>query len=206
MNQTHQGRAAVLLSGRGTNFEALFKDSLERDSGYRIVLVLSDCPDAPGLLRAGEYGIEAIHVDPTHFASRRDFNRKLLMELNEHSIDLVCLAGYMRILGREVVRAYPHRILNIHPSLLPAFSGLDAQLQALEYGVRYSGCTVHFVDEGLDSGPVVLQQCVEVLRGDSVDSLSQRILTEEHRLFPRAVRLFFAGRLVVEGRQVRILS
>ncbi len=170
------------------------------------MLVLSDCQAAPGLRRAREYGIEAIHVDPVLFASRRDFNRRLLMELQGNAIDLVCLAGYMRILGREVVRAYPHRILNIHPSLLPAFPGLDAQRQALEYGVRTSGCTVHFVDEGMDSGPVVLQKCVKVLPEDSVDSLSQRILAEEHRLFPRAVRLFFAGRLAVEGRQVRILS
>jgi len=198
------GRIAVLLSGRGSNFDALYRDSLEPDSGYRISLVVSDRADAPGLLRARRYGLDTVFIDPKEFASRRAFSERLLSALSSRAVNLVCLAGFMRILGRRVVDAYPGRILNIHPALLPAFPGLNAQRQALDYGVKYSGCTVHFVDRGMDTGPVVLQECVAVREDDDEDSLSRRILEQEHRLFPRAVRMFFAGALQIQGRRVRI--
>ncbi len=204
MDEKKAGRVAVLLSGRGSNFQALYRDSLAIDSNYRIVLVVSDNADAPGLSFAREYGLQTLLLEPGAFPDRRSFNQRLLGELAAVNTELICLAGFMRILGRRVVGAYAGRILNIHPALLPAFPGLHAQRQALDYGVKYSGCTVHFVDRGMDSGPIVLQQCVEVFDNDDEDSLSRRILEQEHRLFPRAVRLFFAGSLALDGRRVRI--
>lgn len=203
MQRNETGRTAILLSGRGSNFEALYRDSLQPGSGYRIVLVVSDNADALGLRRAREYGLENLFLDPALHSGRGSFSRRLVRELDSREVDLVCLAGFMRILGRRVVEAYAGRILNIHPSLLPAFPGLDAQRQALDYGVKYSGCTVHFVDRGMDTGPIALQQCVEVRDDDSEESLSRRILEQEHRLFPQAVRLYFAGAFAVEGRRVR---
>lgn len=204
MHKKKAGRVAVLLSGRGSNFNALYRDSLASDSGYRVVLVVSDNKAAPGLLRAREIGLETVFLDPELLSDRPAFSRQLVKELQFRNVDLICLAGFMRILGRQVVDAYAGRILNIHPALLPAFPGLNAQRQALEYGVKCSGCTVHFVDRGMDTGPIVLQQCIEVRDHDNEDSLSRRILEAEHRLFPRAVRLFFAGNLYLEGRRVRI--
>jgi len=203
MQRNETGRTAILLSGRGSNFEALYRDSLQPHSGYRIVLVVSDNADALGLRRAREYGLENVFLDPELYSDRGSFSRRLVRELDSRKVDLVCLAGFMRILGRRMVEAYAGRILNIHPSLLPAFPGLDAQRQALDYGVKYSGCTVHFVDRGMDTGPIALQQCVEVRDDDSEESLSRRILEQEHRLFPQAVRLYFAGAFAVEGRRVR---
>ncbi|MBN1197421.1 MAG: phosphoribosylglycinamide formyltransferase [Candidatus Aminicenantes bacterium] len=204
MHKKKAGRVAVLLSGRGSNFNALYHDSLASDSGYRVVLVVSDNKAAPGLLRAREIGLDTVFLDPELLSGCPAFSRQLVKELQFRNVDLICLAGFMRILGRQVVDTYAGRILNIHPALLPAFPGLNAQRQALEYGVKCSGCTVHFVDRGMDTGPIVLQQCVEVLDHDNEDSLSRRILEAEHRLFPRAVRLFFAGNLCLEGRRVRI--
>jgi phosphoribosylglycinamide formyltransferase-1 len=166
--------------------------------------LVSDNADAPGLSFAREYGLQTLLLEPGAFPDRRSFNQRLLGELAAVNTELICLAGFMRILGRRVVDTYADRILNIHPALLPAFPGLHAQRQALDYGVKYSGCTVHFVDRGMDSGPIVLQQCVEVFDNDDEDSLSRRILEQEHRLFPRAVRLFFAGSLALDGRRVRI--
>jgi len=203
MQRNETGRTAILLSGRGSNFEALYRDSLQPHSGYRIVLVVSDNADALGLRRAREYGLENVFLDPELYSDRGSFSRRLVRELDSRKVDLVCLAGFMRILGRRMVEAYAGRILNIHPSLLPAFPGLDAQRQALDYGVKYSGCTVHFVDRGMDTGPIALQKCVEVRDDDSEESLSRRILEQEHRLFPQAVRLYFAGAFAVEGRRVR---
>ncbi|HDP94894.1 MAG TPA: phosphoribosylglycinamide formyltransferase [Candidatus Aminicenantes bacterium] len=204
MHEKKVGRVAVLLSGRGSNFNALYRDSLASDSGYRVVLVVSDNRDAPGLRRAREHGLETVFLDPELFCGRPAFSLQLVKELEARKVDLVCLAGFMRILGRRVVDAYGGRILNIHPALLPAFPGLNAQRRALEYGVKCSGCTVHFVDRGMDTGPIVLQECVEVCDSDNEDSLSRRILEMEHQLFPRAVRLFFAGVLHLQGRRVRI--
>lgn len=204
MHKKEPGRVAVLLSGRGSNFNALYRDSVASDSGYRVVLVVSDKADAPGLRSAREYGLETVFLDPALFPNRPAFSLQLVKELEARKVDLICLAGFMRILGRRVVEAYAGRILNIHPALLPAFPGLNAQRQALEYGVKCSGCTVHFVDRGMDTGPIVLQQCVEVHDDDDEDSLSRRILEMEHLLFPRAVRLFFAGALHFEGRRVRV--
>lgn len=203
MQRDNIGRIAVLLSGRGSNFDALYRDSLQAASGYRIVLVVADKADALGLRRAREYGLANVFLDPAGFSGRGAFSRRLVEELDAREVDLVCLAGFMRILGRRVVEVYAGRILNIHPSLLPAFPGLDAQRQALEYGVKFSGCTVHFVDRGMDTGPIALQQCVEVRDDDTENSLSMRILEQEHRLYPQAVRLYFAGAFAMEGRRVR---
>ncbi len=170
----------------------------------QVVVVLSDKQGAVALERARAAGIPAEFVDPASFPSREAFDRRLAERLKAYGVDLVVLAGFMRILSPAFVRAFPGRIMNIHPSLLPAFPGLHAQRQALEYGVKVSGCTVHFVDEGLDSGPIIMQAAVPVREGDTEESLAARILEQEHRLYPDAIRLFAEGRLQVEGRQVRI--
>ncbi|HUQ93982.1 MAG TPA: phosphoribosylglycinamide formyltransferase [Bryobacteraceae bacterium] len=194
-------RVGILLSGRGSNFQAI-ADSitggiLEAD----IAVVISNRPDAPGLAIARERGIPAICL-PSQGLDRESYDRQLLEELRRHGVELVCLAGYMRLLSAAFVRAYPLRILNIHPSLLPAFPGLDAQYQALAHGVRFSGCTVHFVDENLDAGPIVQQAVVPVLGDDTVESLAGRILREEHRIYPAAIGVVLSGRYRVEGRRV----
>jgi phosphoribosylglycinamide formyltransferase-1 len=171
-----------------------------------VVVVVSDVASAPALERARSFGVEGVFVDPNRFAGRREFDRAVLRALEERRVDLVLLAGFMRILGPEFVRAFRGRMMNIHPSLLPAFPGLEAQRQALEYGVKYSGCTVHFVDEGVDTGPIILQAVVPVSEDDTAETLAERILAEEHRIYPEAVRLYAEGRLAVEGRRVRVLA
>jgi formyltetrahydrofolate-dependent phosphoribosylglycinamide formyltransferase len=181
-------RIAVLLSGRGSNFEAIADAvSSGRIPEAEIVAVLSDVPEAPGLERARRRGLPAFAVDRGKFASRREYEAELLCILEEAKPDLICLAGYMRILSPEFVARFRGRILNIHPALLPKFRGLHAQRQALEAGETVSGCTVHFVDEGTDTGAVILQRKVPVLPGDTEESLSERILVEEHRAYPEAV-------------------
>jgi phosphoribosylglycinamide formyltransferase-1 len=169
------------------------------------VLVLADVPEATGLDRARELGVPTEVVDRRAVRPRAEHERRVVERLRAHGTDLVCLAGYMRLLSPEFVGAFEGRILNIHPSLLPAFPGLDAQRQALEHGVRVTGCTVHFVDEECDHGPIVLQAAVPVLDGDTEDTLAARILEQEHRIFPEAVRLWAGRRLVIEGRRTRIL-
>lgn len=195
-------RIGVLLSGRGSNFEALAESIASgRIPNAEIAIVLSNREGAPGLDRAKSRGI-ATHVIPSKGLEREAYDRQVVAVLNEHKVDLVCLAGYMRLLSPYFVAAFPNRILNIHPSLLPSFPGLESQRQALEYGVKFAGCTVHFVDENLDAGPIVLQAVLPVNDDDTEDSLSARILQEEHRIYSEAVRIVLEGRFKIEGRRV----
>lgn len=199
-------RIGVLLSGRGSNFEAL-ADSMAsgRIPNAEISIVISHRENAPGIERARSRGIDA-SVIPSKGLDREVYDRQVVSVLQEKNVDLVCLAGYMRLLSHSFVHAFPERILNIHPSLLPAFPGLEAQRQALEHGVKLAGCTVHFVDENLDDGPIILQAAVPVHDGDTVDSLSARILAEEHRIYSEAVRIILEGRYRIEGRRVVLLG
>lgn len=192
---------AILLSGRGSNFVAL-SDAIEAGQvPARIVLVLSDKPEAAGLEEARRRGYRAVAL-PVMGRSREDYDRAVLAVLAEAGAEVVCLAGFMRILSPLLVRAFPQRILNIHPSLLPSFTGLHAQRQAFEWGVKVSGCTVHFVDEELDHGPIILQKAVPVRDDDTEDTLAARILSEEHRLYPEALRLVCRADVRVVGRRV----
>ena len=192
----------VLLSGRGSNFVALAESvAAGRLPGARIALVVSNRDNAPGLARASERGIPTL-VIPSKGIEREAYDRQVVAALREAGVELVCLAGFMRLLSPYFVAAFPRRILNIHPSLLPAFPGLEAQRQALEYGVKFSGCTVHFVDEHLDAGPIVQQAIVPVHAGDTPEALAERVLAEEHRIYTEAVRLVLSGEFRVEGRRV----
>ncbi|MGC2672912.1 MAG: phosphoribosylglycinamide formyltransferase [Candidatus Acidiferrum sp.] len=195
-------RIGVLLSGRGSNFEAL-ADSIAsgRVPNAEIAMVISNRGGAPGIERAKSRGT-ATRVIPSKGLERETYDRQVVAVLNEQKVDLVCLAGYMRLLSPYFVTAFPNRILNIHPSLLPSFPGLESQRQALEYGVKFAGCTVHFVDENLDAGPIVLQAVVPVKDDDTEETLSLRILQEEHRIYSEAVRIVLEGRYKIEGRRV----
>ena len=194
-------RLAILLSGRGSNFEAIADSIRQGRLPARIEVVASNLASAAGLEKARRRGLKTL-VIPSRGVPREDYDRSLVYELKRHGVDLVCLAGFMRILSPVFVRSFPNRILNIHPSLLPAFPGLHPQRQALEYGVRYSGCTVHLVDEGVDSGPILLQAAVPVLESDDEESLAARILAEEHRLYPQAIGMLIRGEVRLEGRRV----
>lgn len=195
-------RIGVLLSGRGSNFEALAESVVAgRIPNAEIALVLSNREDAPGIAMARKRGIPA-RVIPSKGLQREEYDRLVVAALQEKQVDLVCLAGYMRLLSPHFVAAFRNRILNIHPSLLPSFPGMEAQRQALEHGVKFTGCTVHFVDENLDAGPVVLQAAVPVLDADTPETLSARILAEEHRIYSEAVRIVLEGRYRMEGRRV----
>jgi len=196
-------RLGILISGRGSNFEAIANAIARGKLEAEIAIVISNRVNAAGLEIARQRGIP-MRVIASAGVERETYDRLLIDELRTHEVDLVCLAGFMRLLSASVIRAFPNRVLNIHPSLLPAFSGLDAQRQALEYGVRITGCTVHFVDEFLDSGPIILQAAVPVLDGDTVESLSARILAQEHLIYPQAIGHVVEGRVTVEGRRVRI--
>ncbi len=193
---------AVLLSGRGSNFEAL-ADSVTagRIPNAEIALVLSNREGAPGIEKARARGL-ATRVIPSKGLQREEYDRQVVAALEEKQTALVCLAGYMRLLSPVFVAAFRNRILNIHPSLLPAFPGLEAQRQALEHGAKFTGCTVHFVDETLDAGPIVLQAAVAILDTDTVDTLSARILAEEHRIYTEAVQIVLEGKFRIEGRRV----
>lgn len=196
-------RLGILISGRGSNMIAL-ADAV-RDGNIpdaEIAVVISDQPNAAGLLRAAERNIETLVIE-RRGRSREEHDREVVAALRTREVDLVCLAGYMRLLSHEFLEAYRQRILNIHPSLLPAFPGLDAQRQALEAGVKWTGCTVHFVDETLDGGPIIVQRRVMVHDDDTVDSLAARILTEEHQAYAEAVALVISGDYEVEGSRVR---
>ncbi len=195
-------RLGILLSGRGSNFAAL-ADAVDQGiiPDTEIVVVLSNREAAPGLAAARDRGFAAVAV-PAGGRSRAEQDAELLQHLRAHGCTLVCLAGYMRLLSPEFIRAYPQRILNIHPSLLPAFPGLDAQAQALAYGVQVAGCTVHFVDEELDHGVIVQQAAVPVLPGDDEHSLAARILVQEHLLYPQAVALVLTGKYRIAGRRL----
>jgi len=193
---------AVLLSGRGSNFLALHAAIERGELPARIVAVVSNVEGAPGLARAKSLGLRASAIASRGEPTRAAHEAKVIAALQSSSADWICLAGYMRLLSPDFVRRFEGRIVNIHPSLLPAFPGLDAQRQALEAGVKVSGCTVHLVDEGLDSGPIVVQRAVPVLDGDDVDSLSARILAEEHRAYPEALRRLVSERWTISGRRL----
>jgi phosphoribosylglycinamide formyltransferase-1 len=172
--------------------------------GAEVVVVISDNKDAFALERARRAGIPARYVGFGYYASKDDYERAILDILRQNKVDLVCLAGYMRLVGRVILDAYSNRIMNIHPALLPSFPGLHAQKQAWEYGVKYSGCTVHFVDEGMDTGPIIIQAVVPVYDDDTPDTLATRILEQEHKIYPEAIRLYAEGRLKIQGRKVFI--
>ncbi len=196
-------KIAVLLSGRGSNFVAL-ADACERgELDARIVVVVSDRADAAGLLRAAERGIPSVVIERSSFPDRAGHEEALRRAIEDHGADLVCLAGFMRVLSAGFVERLPLRILNIHPSLLPSFPGLEAQAQALRHGVRVSGATVHFVDSAVDSGPIILQEAVPVLPADGVPELSARILETEHRVYSDALKRLLAGGWVRQGRTIR---
>ncbi|MGA1847514.1 phosphoribosylglycinamide formyltransferase [Deferribacter abyssi] len=194
---------AILLSGRGSNFKAIY-NSIETKiiNNARISVVISNKGDALGLKFAQEKGLNAFFINPKEFCSAQEYDKKIVKILNDYKIDLVCLAGFMRIITPYFVKSFKNSIMNIHPSLLPSFPGLNAQKQALEYGVRFSGCTVHFVDEKVDHGPIISQAVVPVLPNDTVETLSERILKEEHKIYPEAVKLFVEDKLKIVGRKV----
>lgn len=194
-------RLGVLLSGRGSNFEAIADSIATGRLDAEIAVVISNRPNAPGLERARQRGLTAVAI-PSKGLEREAYDRLLVAELAKHDVELVCLAGYMRLLSSVFIQAYPMRIINIHPSLLPAFPGLDAQHQALAHGVKFSGCTVHFVDEHLDAGPIIQQAAVPVQDEDTDETLSARILNEEHRIYTEALRLVLRGGWQLVGRRV----
>ncbi len=197
----HLKKVAILLSGRGSNFVALSDAIQEGKIPARIVLVFSNRPDAQGLEKARQRGYPTACIPPEG-RGREPYDQLVAEALQEAGAEVICLAGYMRILSPVLVRAFPERILNIHPSLLPAFTGLRAQRQALEWGARVSGCTVHFVDEELDHGPIILQHPVPILEGDTEESLSERILVHEHEIYPQALRIVCQGKYRIQGRRV----
>lgn len=199
-----KGNVAVLLSGRGSNFAAIARSSRLPGSNFAVRLVISDRRDAAGLKKAARFGIPAYHIHPASFPDKTAYEEHLAALLAGKGIDLICLAGYMRLLGPVLLDRFPGRILNIHPALLPSFPGRDAQAQALRHGAKVSGCTVHFVDAGTDTGPIVAQRPVAVLPDDDVETLGRRILRQEHRLYPWVITQFFAGRLHLHGRIVTL--
>jgi phosphoribosylglycinamide formyltransferase-1 len=196
-------RLGVLASGRGSNLQSIMDAAAAGCIDAVVAVVVSDNEGAFALERARQAGIPAVHVNPKAFPSREDYEQEVVDILTKHGVGLVCLAGYMRIVGGRMLEAFPYRVMNIHPALLPAFPGLHGQQQAFDYGVKYSGCTVHFVDEGMDTGPIILQAVVPVLNDDTAETLSARILEQEHRIYPEAVGLFARGRFKIEGRRVR---
>lgn len=200
-----KARIAVLVSGRGSNLQAIIDNIQKGLLSSELAVVISDQTDAYALERARTHNIPAVLVSAKGYKNKREeYDALLVKELRERNVDLVCLAGFMRIITPVLIRAFPNRILNIHPSLLPAFPGLHVQKRALNHGVKFSGCTVHFVDEGMDTGPIIIQAVVPILDSDTEDSLSERILKQEHKIYSRAIQLFAEGRLKVEGRRVLV--
>jgi phosphoribosylglycinamide formyltransferase 1 len=194
-------RLGVLVSGRGSNLQAILDAVATRRLDAKIAVVISNRAAAPGLQRARDAGIEAVYLDPRGYSDRDAYDSAIAERLRTRGVTLVCLAGYMRLIGRPLLDAFPERILNIHPSLLPAFPGLDAQRRALEHGVQVSGATVHLVTPDLDAGPIVLQAAVPVLPDDTVDTLAARVLVEEHRIYPEAIRIVLEGGWSIVGRR-----
>ena len=193
---------AVLVSGSGSNLQAIIDASERGEIPCRVGIVVSNTAEAYGMVRARNHGIPTEVVDHRAFESREAFDARLVEVIRSSGAELVCLAGFMRVVTPVFLRAFPHRILNIHPALLPSFPGTHGPRQALQYGVRFSGCTVHFLDEGVDTGPVIVQAVVPVYEDDTEETLAARILKEEHRVYPMAIRLFFEGRLELSGRRV----
>lgn len=197
-------RLGVLASGRGSNLQSILDATREGRIESEVAVVISDNRSAFALERARRSGSPAVFINPGNFSTREEYESALVEVLHIHGVELVCLAGYMRLVGKVMLDAFPNRILNIHPALLPAFPGLHGQRQACEYGVKFSGCTVHFVDQGMDTGPIILQAVVPVLDEDTPDTLAARILEQEHRIYPEAIHLFSTGRLKIAGRRVLI--
>lgn len=199
-------RIVVLASGRGTNLEAILEAVKSGDIAGKVALVISDQAQAQALQRAERWKVKALYINPKDYGSRDQYDQALVEQLKQEKIDLVVLAGFMRLLRPLFIRAFPLQIMNIHPSLLPAFPGLNGVGDALNYGVKVTGCTVHFVDEGLDSGPVILQEAVPVIQEDTAETLHQRIHASEYRLYPTAIDLFCREKLKVEGRRCMIID
>jgi phosphoribosylglycinamide formyltransferase-1 len=197
-------RIGVLASGGGTNLQAIIDRCMDGSLAAEIAVVITNNPGAGALDRAGKAGIETLCINHRDFSQREDFDNAVVKALQNADVDLVVLAGFMRIITQTFIDAFPERVINIHPALLPAFPGLHVQQQAIDYGARFSGCTVHFVDGGVDTGPVIIQAVVPVLPDDSADTLAARILEQEHRTYPRAIQLIAEGRVRVDGRQVII--
>lgn len=202
MTERPKIRLGVLVSGRGSNLQAILDASAAGELDAQVVVVISNVADAYALERARCHGADTAFVDPKRYASHEAFDKAVGEILQKYAVELVCLAGFMRLLSPDFVQAYRNRIMNIHPALLPAFPGLHVQRKALAHGVKFSGCTVHFVDEGTDTGPIIIQAAVPVFDDDTEETLSERILKFEHRIYPRAIQLFAEGRLEVRGRRV----
>lgn len=194
----------MLASGRGSNFQSIIDAINNKNLKAQILLLITDNPSAYAIERAKKHDIEHLLIRPKEYSSRDDFYRKITEELQKRDVGLVVLAGFMRIVGKTLIDAFPDKIMNIHPALLPSFPGLHGQKQAVEYGEKISGCTVHFVDEGMDTGPIIIQAAVPVYHSDTENTLSERILELEHKIYPEAIRLFSEGRLEVQGRVVKI--
>ena len=201
---TEKPKIAVLISGSGSNLQAIIDAAERGEIPCRVGIVISNKANAYGLVRAKKHGIPTEVVDHKAFPNRESFDAKLVEIIRESGAELVCLAGFMRVLTPVFVQAFPNRILNIHPALLPSFPGTHGPGQALAYGVRFSGCTVHFLDEGVDTGPIVVQAVVPVYDDDTEETLAARILVQEHRIYPMAIRLYFSGKLSIEGRKVKV--
>jgi phosphoribosylglycinamide formyltransferase-1 len=196
-------RLGILLSGRGSNFDAIADHIAAGKLNAEIAVVISNVESAPGLEHARARGLNGVYI-PSRQRTREEFDREAVEVLRKHQVSLVVLAGFMRIVSRVFIEAFPYGILNIHPSLLPAFSGTEVQQKALDHGVKFSGCTVHFVDDSLDGGPIVLQAAVPVLDDDTAETLSARILKEEHRIYAEAIEMVLSGQLEIDGRKVRL--
>lgn len=197
-------KIGVLASGRGSNFQSIM-DEIESDQlKAEIVLLITDNPSAFAVERAKKHGVEYLVLQSKKYQSKDDYFMRIAAALKKKNVELVVLAGFMKIVGRPLIDAFRNRIMNIHPALLPSFPGLHGQKQALDYGARISGCTVHFVDEGIDTGPIIIQAAVPVFQNDTEETLSERILKQEHRIYPEAIRLFSEGKIRVEGRKVKI--
>jgi phosphoribosylglycinamide formyltransferase-1 len=197
-------KIGVLASGRGSNFQSIIDEIASQRLKAEIVLLITDNPSAFAIERAKKHGIEYLVILSKEHRSRDEFFVKIAEELKKRDVGLVILAGFMRIVGKPLIDAFPNRIMNIHPALLPSFPGLHGQRQAIAYGVKISGCTVHFVDEGMDTGPIIIQAAVPVLQNDTEETLSERILRYEHKIYPEAIRLFSEGKIEIEDRKVRI--
>jgi phosphoribosylglycinamide formyltransferase-1 len=198
-------KLGILVSGRGSNLQAIIDNIVQGKLSAEIVVVISDQTDAYALERAKQHNIPGIHISAKGYQNRRDaYDALLLGELQKHDVELVCLAGFMRIITPTLIKAYSNRIVNIHPALLPSFPGLHVQKAAIEHGVKFSGCTVHFVDEGMDTGPIIIQAVVPVLDNDTEDSLSERILKQEHKIYSRAIQLYAEGRLRLDNKRVLV--
>jgi len=198
-------KVGVLVSGRGSNLQAIIDASEAGKISAKVVVVISNKPDAYALERAKKHKIDGVVIDDKKFKEQAIYEEEIVKVLESHNVDLVCLAGYMKIVGKTLLQKFKGRMMNIHPALLPSFPGLHAQKQTLEYGAKVSGCTVHFVDEGTDTGPIIIQHTVPVLEGDTEETLSERILEWEHKIYPEAIRLFALSKLKIEGRRVRIM-